>query len=50
MKSMFSPMANGIRPMTVVIAVRITGRNRVFPPSTIASRRVMRSRVRRMSM
>ena len=36
-KSMFRPMANGINPNMVVIAVRITGRNLAVPPSMMAS-------------
>jgi hypothetical protein len=34
---MFNPIASGINPKTVVIAVRITGRKRAVPPSIIAS-------------
>ena len=33
---MFNPIANGISPRTVVIAVNNTGRNRALPPATIA--------------
>ena len=32
---MFSPMAKGINPNTVVIAVKITGRKRALPPVVI---------------
>ena len=34
---MFSPVANGINPKMVVIAVKITGRKRAAPPFTMAS-------------
>ena len=34
---MFKPVANGINPKIVVIAVNKTGRKRAFPPFTIAS-------------
>ena len=34
---MFSPIANGISPKTVVIAVKSTGLNLVEPPVTIAA-------------
>ena len=37
-KLMLSPMANGISPRTVVMAVNNTGRKRAFPPFTIASK------------
>ena len=39
MKSKFIPMPRGTRPSTVVTAVRITGRNRVFPANTTARAR-----------
>ena len=35
-KLMFSPVANGRRPRTVVIAVNKTGRSLLLPPKTIA--------------
>ena len=34
-KSIFNPIAKGINPKTVVIAVNTTGRKRAFPPTTI---------------
>ena len=37
-KSIFNPIAKGIKPKTVVIAVNNTGRNLDRPPSTIASK------------
>ena len=36
-KLKLKPMANGIRPKTVVIAVSSTGLRRVAPPCTMAS-------------
>ena len=33
---MFRPIANGINPKTVVMAVKITGRKRAVPPSIMA--------------
>ena len=36
-KSIFKPIANGINPKIVVIAVKITGRNLAVPPSIIDS-------------
>ena len=43
-KSKLKPTARGIRPSTVVIAVSNTGRRRVAPPSTMASRMSVNSR------
>ena len=39
-KLIFNPVANGIRPNIVVIAVNKTGLRRALPPLTIASNRV----------
>ena len=36
---MFNPVANGIKPKMVVIAVNSTGLKRALPPFTIASTR-----------
>ena len=49
-KSKLSPIASGTSPSAVVTAVSTTGRKRVMPPSTSASRRFTPSRARRMSM
>ena len=35
---MLSPVASGIRPRMVVMAVKSTGRKRAAPPKTMASR------------
>ena len=39
-KLMFIPVANGISPSTVVIAVKSTGRKRVLPDCTMVSIRL----------
>ncbi len=47
---MLSPIANGIKPITVVIAVSVTGRNLVRPPRTSDSNRLSPSRSLRIPM